>query len=450
MAFRFYDRERETQWLGDAWRQVQEDCSRMLELTGRRRVGKTSLVNHLFEGKSAPYVFFYVNKDMTRQGNLEVFWEDNAKALGQENVPVKFDSVAAMFGYLLDQSEKMPMVVMIDEFQNLESVEPAFFGELQKLWDKRRKSTKMLLVLTGSVATAMREVVEEVNAPLYGRKNGQWMLQPFTTTTIKEILSDYRRNWRAQDLLTLYMLTGGVAKYIEELMEGGRTDSDAMLEYAMNPGSFFMTEGEVLLRTEFKSDYAVYFEILSKIAAGKTRRSEIVSAFDGVDIGSQLRKLEDVYRLIVRHEPIGGAQNNRGFRYEISDAFLQFWFQYIYPNRSLIERGDKARLMNRARRLLSDDLEHRVLPNFFRQVLFESGNYSEAGSWWDRKGQNEIDIVAVNPFAKEILFAEVKLDRNQYDEAESKKKAYLFLASQTKYQAYAPRFECLSLDDIKR
>lgn len=168
-----------------------------------------------------------------------------------------------------------------------------------------------------------------------------------------------------------------------------------------------------------------------------------------MDIGSQLRKLEDYYRLIVRREPEGGAQNNRGFRYEISDAFLHFWFQYIYPNRSLIERGDKARLMNRARRLLSNDLENRVLQGYLRQVLRESGNYTEAGAWWDRKENKEIGIVAVNPFAKEILFSEVKFDRNQYDEAELKKKAYVFLASQTKYQVYAPRFECLNLDDIK-
>ncbi len=192
----------------------------------------------------------------------------------------------------MQRAETEPMVLVIEEFQNLESLEPSFFGQLQKYWDRSRKKTKMLLILTGSAASAMREITENINAPLYGRKDGQLQLQPFSTATVKKILGDFNAEHQPEDLLALHMLTGGVAKYIEQLMQSGKTDAALMLRAVLTPASYFITEGEALLRTEFKDDYAVYFEIISKIAAGKTKRSEILSSFSGVNVESQLYKLE--------------------------------------------------------------------------------------------------------------------------------------------------------------
>ena len=213
MSFPFYDRVDESEWLKESLQQVINDCSRMLVITGRRRIGKTALVNHVFDKGSIPYIFLYVNKEMSPQGNLRAFWEDNAESLGLKNLDLGAKSFAALFKFLFERSETQPMVLVIDEFQNLETLEPSFFGELQKYWDRRRKKTRMLLVLTGSVATAMREITENINAPLYGRKDGQLMLQPFSTTTVKQILSDFNADYRPDDLLTLHMIAGGVAEF---------------------------------------------------------------------------------------------------------------------------------------------------------------------------------------------------------------------------------------------
>ena len=300
MSFPFYDRQEESAWLEDSLEQVLNDCSRMLVITGRRRIGKTSLVNHVFENGRVPYLFLFVNKGLSAEGNVRAFLEENAGMLGLKGLDAAFSTFASLFKYLLGKTETQPMVLMIDEFQNLETLEPSFFGELQKLWDRLRKKTKMLLILTGSVATAMREITENVNAPLYGRKDGQLVLRPFSTTTVKTILHDYNPDYRAEDLLTLHMITGGVAKYIEMLMQSGKTDADAMLRAVLAPASFFITEGETLLHTEFKDDYALYFETLSKIAAGKTKRSEILSSFGSQNVESQLYKLENHWRIIRR------------------------------------------------------------------------------------------------------------------------------------------------------
>ena len=448
MSFPFYDRVDESEWLKESLQQVINDCSRMLVITGRRRIGKTALVNHVFDKGSIPYIFLYVNKEMSPQGNLRAFWEDNAESLGLKNLDLGAKSFAALFKFLFERSETQPMVLVIDEFQNLETLEPSFFGELQKYWDRRRKKTRMLLVLTGSVATAMREITENINAPLYGRKDGQLMLQPFSTTTVKQILSDFNADYRPDDLLTLHMIAGGVAKYIEELMQSGKTDSASMLRYAMTPSSYFCTEGEILLRTEFKDDYALYFETLARIASGKTKRSEILSSFEDTNVESQLYKLENYWRIIRREEPIGGAVSNRGHRFVLSDPFLLFWFRYIYPNRALIEQGNVSRLLERVNETLPDFIGRHVLESYFKKQLWESGNYNEVGSWWDRKGENEIDIVAVNPFDKEILFAEVKRNRSKYNEEELRTKVLAFFSLNPKYRRFSPKLECRSLEDL--
>ena len=83
MSFPFYDRQEESAWLEDSLEQVLNDCSRMLVITGRRRIGKTSLVNHVFENGRVPYLFLFVNKGLSAEGNVRAFLEENGIAMPQ-------------------------------------------------------------------------------------------------------------------------------------------------------------------------------------------------------------------------------------------------------------------------------------------------------------------------------------------------------------------------------
>ena len=127
-----------------------------------------------------------------------------------EGRAVNFATFAELMEFLLQRSISTPLVLVIDEFQNCASVAPSFMGDLQRLWDKWRKHSRMLLVLTGSAASAMREITEGTNAPLFGRASAKLILQPFSTDVIKQILTDYHADWRPEELLTLYTLAGGV------------------------------------------------------------------------------------------------------------------------------------------------------------------------------------------------------------------------------------------------
>lgn len=433
MSFPFYDRIEESEWLRDSLKQVLNDCSRMLVITGRRRVGKTALVNHVFEDGRVPYLFLFVNKEMPTQGNLQAFWKDNAEALNLKNLTIQTQSFSELFQFLFERAESQPMVLMIDEFQNLETLEPSFFGELQKYWDRRRKKQdapdshrigchRHARDYGEHQCAALRTERRTVDSSTLLHRHGQ------------KILSDFNPDYTPEDLLTLHMIAGGVPKYIEEMMQSGRTDSASMLRAALTPSSYFVTEGETLLRTEFKDDYALYFQILSNIASGKSKRSEILSSFEKNNVESQLYKLENYWRIIRREEPVGGAATNRGHRFVLADPFLLFWFRYIYPNRSLIEFGKTRRLLERVDQTLPDFVGRHVLESYFKKQLWESGNFNEVGSWWDRRGENEIDIVAVNPFDKEILFVEVKRNRSKYDEDKLRSRALLFLSLHREYQ----------------
>jgi AAA+ ATPase superfamily predicted ATPase len=208
------------------------------------------------------------------------------------------------------------------------------------------------------------------------------------------------------DLLCLYMITGGVAKYIELLIDAKCYTKEKMLNYICRQDSYFITEGKDLLNQEFSSEHGTYFSILQIIASGKTKRSEIDRALQK-DVGTFLQNLESKYELIRRKKPLLAKQNSKVSTYEIRDNFLRFWFRFIYPFQSLIERQLFAPLRSNISNHY-EDYSGRVLEQYFHDKVMESGQYTQVGNWWDRKGQNEIDLIAINEFDHTGIIAEVK------------------------------------------
>ena len=122
----------------------------MVIISGRRRIGKTTLANPAFTNGPLPCRFFHISDEKTAKTNVEAFWRFNAATLGLEYFPPPAATIAGTIEFLLKQSAKTPMTVVLDEFQNAETVEPALVTDLSVLWDKYRKDTQLLLVLTVS------------------------------------------------------------------------------------------------------------------------------------------------------------------------------------------------------------------------------------------------------------------------------------------------------------
>lgn len=126
----------------------------------------------------------------------------------------------------------------------------------------------------------MKRIFENAKEPLYGRATSRMLIKPFRIHTIKEILSDYNPSYSPEDLLAFYMITGGVAKYIEQLVIRKAFTKQAIFKTIFREGSYFLEEGKSVLVDEFGKDYGNYFSVLSLIANSKTERGAIESTLN--------------------------------------------------------------------------------------------------------------------------------------------------------------------------
>lgn len=179
----------------------------------------------------------------------------------------------------------------------------------------------------------------------------------------------------------------------------------------VSQGSVFIEEGKNTLVDEFGKEYGTYFSVLSAIASGKTSRSQIDDSV-GREVGGYLTRLEKEYDLIAKHQPILEKTGNKNIRYALNDNFLMFWFRFIYKYNYIIEIGAYEQLQ---KVILRDYniFSGFMLERYFSGKFAETGLYTRIGAWWDRKGENEIDLVALNEFEDRMVIAEVKRNKEK-------------------------------------
>ena len=336
---------------------------------------------------------------------------------------------AERFGQILEIimlfATTTPLTLVIDEFQDFDKINPAIFGEIQSVWDRYHKKSKLNLVVCGSVNRLMTKIFFDDSQPLYGRNTAKLHLEPFPVKIIKHVLEECAGHFDNRDLLALWTLTGGVARYVELLMDSKAFTLTDMIKYVCSPSSSYIDEGRVILSDEFGKEYGTYFSILSAIAAGKTSFAEIRNII-GAEIGGHLTKLESSYSYISKTQPIYEGGTNRNCLYGIDDCFFRFWFRFVYKYLHLVEQKQMAQLQQLIERDF-DVFAGRALERYFRVKFLEEGRYTRIGGWWDRKGENEIDLVCENELDGVLDFYEVKLSFDRYDEARLREKTNAFL-----------------------
>jgi AAA+ ATPase superfamily predicted ATPase len=435
---KFYDREKELETLRLNYERAETSASFTM-VTGRRRVGKTSLL--LESAKDHKCLYWFVSRKNERL-LCESFQKSAETAL---NLRI-FGTVASfseLFEQLLKFSETERFTLIIDEFQEFDRVNPSIFSEIQDLWDRRHPQSHIDLIACGSVYSMMRKLFEDHKEPLFGRLNSKILLRSFASGVLKEILGDHFPAYEPEDLLCFYTLTGGVPKYANLLTDAGALTREAMLDFVTRPDSPFLDEGKDLLISEFGRDYGTYFSILQLIASGKTSQQEVDSII-GKNTGTYLGNLENDYALIVRRRPIFAKPESRGVRWMIHDRYLRFWFRFIYPNQALIEMGRHDLLREIIERGY-EQFSGLCLEEYFRDKLAENGRWTEIGAYWDRKGENEIDIVAVNDLDKTALAVEVKRNPRRISLSALRVK---LRALDRQLTGYAVDVQGLSLEDM--
>lgn len=340
---------------------------------GRRRVGKTTLMNEFLKDKKSVY---YMAVEGTKSENLAGLSKALLSLRGEETALSAFPDFEAMLEYI-DQLAKSRerIVIAIDEFPYLAASYPAISSMIQSHIDHCWKESRLFFILCGSSMSFMEEQVLGYKSPLYGRRTAQFKIHPFTYFEAKEMLSSYTNEEQA----VLYGVTGGIPEFDE-------------------PSN--------LLKQELR-DPATYHSIISAIAGGASRLNEIATK-TGLETSGCSSQLSSLIKLeIVQKEtPITESSGGKKTLYQLNDTMFLFWYRFVRPNLSSIMRGTGEMVYERmVKSHISDFMgpifeeichQYLFLPQVYASIPFPIGNL---GRWWGnnprKKCQEEIDLMSV-------------------------------------------------------
>lgn len=315
------------------------DDAELFVLYGRRRVGKTELLQRFCHGRRAVY---FLAAQVRDRDNLRAFRECLREVLGDPLLEtVEFTDWSAALGYAAERAEKERLVVVLDEFPYLCEANKGLPSLLQKFWDERGKRSGLMLVLCGSQVSFMEREVLAERSPLFGRRTGQRRLEPLTPFESLGFFS----NWDVRERVTAYGILGGMPAYLRRF-DDRRSLQENVAREILRPEGYLFDEVQFLLRAELVSP-VTYNSILAAVAQGAQRLGDIALAV-GVD-STKANKYLHVLRelgLVEREIPLTDPDPLRSRRgsYRVADRFLAFHFRHVQPNISLIQadRGDRV------------------------------------------------------------------------------------------------------------
>lgn len=448
---RFYDRTEQLAALRQMRELAYEGYSRMTVVTGRRRIGKTTLIREVYGDE--PFVYLFVGKK-SEAVLCEEFCEEFREKTGVFVPPMS--AFRDVFRFFMEEGKRRRYTLVFDEFQNFLEVNPAVYSDIQNWWDQVQKESHVNMVVSGSVYSLMEKLFKDRKEPLYGRQDSIIKLQAFPISTLKQIMEDNAPGYSNDDLLALYTYTGGIPKYVELLVDMKAMTVEKMIAFICKDDSPLIEEGRKLLVQGFGKKYATYFSILQAISVGRNTQAQIEEYLGGKSLGGQLLKLEETYDLIRKIRPIWAKPKTQTVRYEISDIFLRFWFRYVEKNQRIIEIGQYPVL----RKIMEDDYETYsgfILERYFRSKLTESMNYRDIGGWWDSKGyvdskghhqQCELDIVAQRIEGNVLDVIEVKRNSRKFDIELLKEKVNYFKDKEKQARKCTINLRGMSLEDM--
>ncbi len=382
---------------------------------GRRRVGKTALINRFINGKRAIY---FMGVESNARQNLENFSKNIMEVAKGIDANLSFSSFQDALECVFALGRQERIVLAIDEYPYVARSDKGLASTLQRLIDKHKDDSKVMLILCGSSMSYMEDRVLAYKAPLYGRRTAQIRLLPFD---FRETCLCFKR-FSAEDKATIYGMTGGTPQYILQ-MNDRLTVADNIKNTFLNPMSFLYEEPVNLLKQEVREP-AIYTAIITAIATGASRLSEI-STKVGEDTNVCTAYIKSLMNLgIVQKEMPYGETTSRKSIYSIEDNMFRFWYRFVLGNNSAIVRGASDLVYGRIEPHLSDYMG-KIFEEICRQHLWHlllegkcAVAFKSLGRWWgtnpkDRR-QEEVDIVG-EADKKTILLAECKWTNEKTD-----------------------------------
>jgi len=407
MIRKFVNRKEELEFLET---EFMDTGLKVIILYGRRRVGKTELINQFCKDK--PHIYFLADKRGTAI-NAREFAANSARYFNDITPEVRnFDDA---FIYILKRTEDRKLIVTIDEFAYLVEKDDSIPSVFQKIVDVHLKGTNIYLILCGS-SISMMEGILGYRSPLYGRRTGQWKVTPLRFKDSWSFLPRYS----LEEFIEAFSVVGNIPAYLLQFDDSADIYEN-IEKRILRRGNPLYEEVEFILRAELREP-SVYMSVVEAIADGVTKVTEIANRcyLNAKDIPKYLQVLQRL-QLVHRVVPVTERKpKTKKAIYQISDNFFRFWFKFVYPNRSDVEGGEVGRALSKIRAEFNPyvgRIFEQVCREFLAEVNHRAGlpfHFTKIGTWWGHfredgvRKEIEIDIVALNEDTRDILFAECK------------------------------------------
>ena len=402
----FYCREDELRKLNKRYEDGKFEC---VIIYGRRRVGKTALINEFCKDK--PTIFFSA-LNTTGKENLGALSKSimSFERSDAESAP-EFTSYDAALEELTALSKEKRVVFVIDEYPYLAKAKPAISAMLQHVIDHKWSDSKMYLILCGSSMSFMENQVLGKESPLYGRRTAQFKIQPLDykeTAVFHPELSN-------EDNALIYGITGGVPHYINKLDVRGSVD-EALLENLFDRSGYQYEEPANLLKQELREP-AIYNAIIKAIAEGASKLNDIKTKVgeENAVVSKYLKTLIEL-GIVKKEIPVSERPGKKTI-YLLSDNFFRFWYRFVPVNASAIDSGRIAKTYSHAVKQYFSDYMGLIFEKMCRDyLLFYAEDLpielNEIGQWWGTdsktKKQVQIDIVGTPAQGKEYMIGSCK------------------------------------------
>lgn len=381
---------------------------------GRRRVGKTALINEFSRDKDT---IFFTGVETNAKQNLENFSRCIMEYQTGFAVDSSFASFQAALEYVFQLAQKKRLVMVIDEYPYVARASKSFASTLQMLIDKNKDSSKLFLILCGSSMSYMEDNVLAYKAPLYGRRTSQLKIQPF------DFFESCRHfeNFSGEDKALAYGIMGGTPQYLMQL-DDRLSIEDNIKNTHLNPASSIFEEPNNLLKQEVREP-AIYNAVITAIATGASKMSEISGKIDE-DTSVCATYIKNLISLgIVKKEMPYGEKSGRKTIYSIEDNMFRFWYRFVPENTSLISRGAADLAYSRIAPELSaymGGVFEEICKQYLWRLLLAGKcvvSFTELGRWWGAnpktRTQEEIDIMGTDKDS--ALFGECKWTNDKVD-----------------------------------
>ena len=381
---------------------------------GRRRVGKTALINEFTKDKDT---IFFTGVETNQKQNLENF----SRCIMEYNIGVpvdtSFPSFQAALEYVFELAKTKRIVLVIDEYPYVARASKSLASTLQLLIDKNKDDSKLLLILCGSSMSYMEDHVLAYKAPLYGRRTAQLKIRPFDFFEV----CNYFTKLSSIDKALAYGIVGGTPQYLMQLDENLSIEENIKNTH-LNPASSIFEEPNNLLKQEVREP-AIYNAVITAIATGSSKMNEISNKIDEETSVCAIYIKNLITLGIVKKESPYGEKSSRKTIYSIEDNMFRFWYRFVPENTSLISRGATDLAYSRIAPEISSYMGS-VFEDICKQYLWKlllerrcEVDFSDLGRWWGTnpktKTQEEIDIMGTDKDA--ALFGECKWTNEKVD-----------------------------------